>query len=191
MTSKDDIITLPNSNLRQTSKRVGLVSDEIKQVIANMKQATLDWEDSRKHELGVALAAIQLDVPYRIVIIRNDFDNKKDRSFQVFINPEITKKEGEIVEDFEGCLSIQDIYGKVPRYPKIRLKALDENGKPIRLKAEGFLARVFQHEVDHTHGVVFIDYIKDQPEAFFKLDDEGKLNPMDYDNEVKANNFLW
>lgn len=191
MSSKDKIITLPNSGLRQKSKRVGLISDEIKKMIDDMKQATLDWEDSRRHELGVALAAIQLNLPYRIVIIRNDFDNKNDRSFQVFINPEITKKEGEVVEDFEGCLSISNIYGKVPRYSKIRLKALDENGKPIRVKAEGFLARVFQHEVDHTHGVVFIDYIKDRPEAFYMLDEEGKLNPLDYEKDVKDNHLLW
>ena len=156
-----------------------------------MVSATLDWEDSRQHEVGVALAAIQIDEPLRVVIIRNDFDNKKDREFQVFINPEITKYEGEIVEDHEGCLSIKDIYGKVPRYSHVRIKALDQDGKSVRIKAEGFLARVFQHEIDHTNGVVFIDHIKDKSDAFFKLDSDGQLQPLDYEKDIKDNTDLW
>ena len=114
--TKDDIIALPNEHLRERSKKVGLASAEIVQLIENMKAATIDWENSREHEVGVALAAIQVDVPLRVVIVRNDFDNKNDRSFSIFINPVITKYEGEIVEDFEGCLSVRDLYGKVPRY---------------------------------------------------------------------------
>ena len=156
-----------------------------------MQEATLDWEDSRDHEVGVALAAIQVDQPLRIVVIRNNFDNKKDRTFAIFINPVITKYEGEIVEDFEGCLSVPDIYGKVPRHTKIRLKALDQNGREVRLAAEGFLARVFQHEIDHTNGIVFIDHIKDNPEAFFKLKDDGRLGELDYDKDVRTNSILW
>src|SRR5260221_4759903 len=129
-TPKDEIIRLPNQHLRDRSKRVGLVDKSIQEIIDNMALATLDWEDSRNHEVGIALAAIQIDQPLRIVIIRNDFDNKKDRTFKVFINPEVTKLEGKIVEDFEGCLSIQDIYGKVPRYERVKVKALDRTGKP-------------------------------------------------------------
>ena len=109
---KDQIIQLPKSQLRRRSKRVGLVDKSVQKIIDAMAAATLDWEDSRQHEIGVALAAIQIDTPLRIVVIRSDFDNKKDRTFQVFINPEITKLEGEIIEDFEGCLSIKDVYGK-------------------------------------------------------------------------------
>lgn len=156
-----------------------------------MMEATLDWEDSREHEVGVALAAIQIDVPLRVVIIRNNFDNKKDRGFQVFINPEVTKYEGVIVEDHEGCLSIKDIYGKVPRYNKVRIKAMNQNGKEVRIKAEGFLARVFQHEIDHTNGIVFIDHIRDVSDAFFKLDSEGQLKPLDYEKDIKTNTILW
>ena len=191
MATKDNIISLPNSHLRTKSQRVGLITPQVKKIIEDMKAATLDWEDSRRHELGVALAAIQIDKAFRIIIIRNDFDNKKDRGFQILINPEIVKKDGDIVEDYEGCLSIKDIYGKVPRYNRVRVKALNEHGKSVRLKAEGFLARVIQHEVDHTQGVVFIDYIKDDPEAFFRLDEEGKLNPLDYEKDVRQNNLLW
>lgn len=189
--SKDSIIRLPNKHLRQRSRRIGLVDPTITELIADMTTATLDWEASRKHELGVALAAIQIDQPLRIVIIRNDFDNKDDRTFQVFINPEITKYEGKITEDFEGCLSIADVYGKVPRHDKVRVKALNAQGKPIRLTAQGFLARVFQHEIDHTHGTMFIDHIKDKTEAFFRLTDEGKLEPLNYETDIKDNEQLW
>jgi peptide deformylase len=191
MASLKDIIALPNKHLRQGSQKVGLVTDEIKQLVADMEQATLDWEDHRKHEIGVALAAVQLDKPLKVVVIRNDFDNKEDRSFSVFINPEITKYEGAVIEDFEGCLSVPDIYGKVPRHTKVRVKALNQNGKQVRITAEGFLARVFQHEIDHTKGIVFIDHIKDKPEGFFRLKEDGKLEPLDYEKDIKSNPVLW
>ncbi|MDQ5972594.1 MAG: peptide deformylase [Patescibacteria group bacterium] len=190
-TPKDSIITLPNDHLRQRSQKVGLVTPEIVQLIANMEAATLDWEDSREHEVGVALAAVQIDQMYRVVVIRSNFNDKNDRSFQVFINPEITKHEGELVEDYEGCLSIKDVYGKVKRYNKVRVKALDINGREFRTTATGFLARVFQHEIDHTKGIVFIDHIKDNPEAFYRLNKDGKLEALDYDKDVKDNSLLW
>jgi peptide deformylase len=148
--------------------------------------ATLDWEASRPHEVGVALAAIQIDSPYRVVIVRNNFDDKSDRSFSVFINPEVTKLEGRIEEDFEGCLSVKDVYGKVPRHTKVRIRAKDDSGRTVRIKAEGFLARVFQHEIDHTNGIVFVDYIKDKPEAFYSLAEDGKLEPLAYEQVQKA-----
>lgn len=190
-TTKKDIITLPNKHLRQRSKKVGLLSDEIKQLIEDMRTATLDWENSRKHEVGVALAAIQIDQPLRLIIIRNNFDNKSDKSFHVFINPKITKFEGAVKEDFEGCLSVKDIYGKVPRYEKIRVSALNENGQSIRITAGGFLARVFQHEIDHTNGIVFIDHIKENSEAFFVLTEEGHLNKLDHEKDIKNSRLLW
>ena len=189
--TRDDIITLPNGHLRQRSQKVGLITDEIRKLIADMEAATLDWEDSRKHEVGVALAAIQVDSKLRIVVIRNNFDDKSDRSFHTFINPKITKFEGVFEEDFEGCLSVQNIYGKVPRYTKVRVTALNENGKQIRVTAEGFLARVFQHEIDHTNGKVFIDHIKDRPETFYKLDKDGHLKKLNYEKDVKNNKELW
>jgi peptide deformylase len=189
--TKDDIITLPNTHLRQRSKKVGVISPQIEKLITDMGAATLDWEDSRAHEVGVALAAVQIDEMLRIVVVRNNFDDKTDRTFQVFINPEITKYEGTQVEDYEGCLSVKDIYGRVKRYEKVRVKALDETGQPIRLTAEGFLARIFQHEIDHTNGIVFIDHIKEDSSAFFRLDDEGHLEPLDYETEVLNNTELW
>ncbi|HUY85213.1 MAG TPA: peptide deformylase [Candidatus Dormibacteraeota bacterium] len=189
--TKDDIIALPNPHLRQKSKRVGMITDKIRQVVADMEAATLDWDQSREHEVGVALAAVQIDRLYKIVVIRNNYNDKNDHGFTAFINPEITKLEGEVVEDFEGCLSVPSIYGKVPRHSKVRVKALNLNGKQFRVTADGFLARVFQHEIDHCEGLVFIDHIKDKPEAFFKLDDEGKLKPLDYEKDVEKNPILW
>jgi peptide deformylase len=181
---KEDIIALPNSHLRQRSQKVGLITPEIKKIVH-------DWEASREHEVGVALAAVQVDLLYRIVVVRNDFDNKDDRSFSVFINPQITKYEGSLEEDFEGCLSIRDVYGKVPRYTKVRVKATGLDGKEVRVTAEGFLARIFQHEIDHTNGIVFIDHIKDSPEAFFQLTESGNLRKLDYDKEIKGSLTLW
>lgn len=189
MAKKDLIITLPNEHLRGKSQKVGIISNELRQIIKDMKDATLDWEASRPHEVGVALAAVQIDKPYRIIIIRSDFDDKKNRTFAVFINPEIVKKEGELKADFEGCLSVTDIYGKVPRYNKIRMRALDETGRAVRVKAEGFLARVLQHEVDHLNGLLFTDHIKDMPEAFFKLESDGKLANISYEDVKKTNIF--
>lgn len=185
------LITLPNPHLRQRSKKIGFIGEEIAKLISDMESATLDWEASRAHEVGVALAAVQIDELYRVVVIRNNFDDKSDKSFQVLINPEITKYEGPLVEDYEGCLSVKNLYGKVPRYDKVKVKAIDASGREFRLTAEGFLARVLQHEIDHTNGIVFIDHIKDAKDAFFVLDNEGKLEPLDYEKEIKNNADLW
>lgn len=187
MSLKDQIIALPNDHLRQNSKRVGVISADIRKVIKQMEEATLDWEASRKHELGVALAAIQIDKPIRVIVIRNNFEDKNDKTFKVFVNPEITKLEGDIEEDYEGCLSVSDLYGKVPRYSRVRVRAMDENGRQVRLKADGFLARVLQHEIDHLKGTLFVDHIKHDNEAFYKLTDEGKLEQLPYEQIKKLN----
>jgi peptide deformylase len=189
--NKNDIISLPNLRLRQRSKKIGFIDDSVLGLINDMKAATLDWEANREHEVGVALAAIQVDQLLRIVVIRNDFDNRDDKTFTVFINPEITKYEGKIEQDFEGCLSVPDIYGKVPRRAKVRVRAQDEHGRYFRVTAEGFLARVFQHEIDHTNGIVFIDRIKDDPEAFFRLEEDGRLEKLNYEKNVRDNRILW
>lgn len=181
MSAKDSIIVLPHKDLRQKSKRVAVITQEVRDVIKDMIDATVDWEDNREHEVGVALAAIQIDKPYKVIIVREDFEDKDNKTFHVFINPEIVKLEGELEEDYEGCLSVTDIYGKVLRYNKVRLRALDENGQQIRVKASGFLARIFQHEVDHTNGIMFVDHIKDKKDAFYKLTYDGKLEPLAYD----------
>lgn len=188
---KEDIITLPNPNLRQKSEKVSKVNDEIKQVVKEMIEASLDWEKSHPHEISAALAAPQINKMHRIIIVRSDLDDKENEEFTALINPKITKFEGKKTSGFEGCLSITGIYGKVPRYEKVRVKALDINGNEVKIKADGFLARVLQHEIDHIDGIVFIDHIKNKRNAFYKLDDNGELIPLDYDRDIKNDQTLW
>jgi peptide deformylase len=189
--TKDDIIILPNTHLRDKSTRIREVTTKVKKLVDGMTDAALDWEASRPHEISAALAAVQLDHLERVVIIRSDFENKDSKDFVALINPEIVKLEGHIATDYEGCLSVRDVYGKVPRHTKIRVKALNVDGQEVRFKAEGFLARVIQHEIDHTNGIVFIDHIKDEKDSFYTLDEKGELQPLDYDEHVKDNRILW
>lgn len=188
--TKDDIIILPNDHLRQKSSKVRDVQD-VKELINKMTDAALDWEASRPHEISAALAAVQLDHLERVVIIRSDFEDKGSKDFTALINPEIVKYEGQIVSDYEGCLSVRDVYGKVPRHTKIRVKAWNIDGQEVRFKAEDFLARVIQHEIDHTNGIVFIDHIKDEKDSFYTLDEKGELQSLDYDEHIKNNSILW
>ena len=181
------VVTLPYANLRKRSKPIGHISEQTRQLIRDMEDSTLDWEDRRQHEVGVALAAVQIDSLKRVIVIRNNFDNKQDRSFTAYINPEIERYEGEIVSEYEGCLSVKDLYGKVPRYSKVRIKAKDIEGNVVRLTAEGFLARVFQHEIDHMNGKLFVDRIKDDPEAFHRLSKvSGKIEPLSEQEREQA-----
>jgi len=190
--TKDDIITLPNSHLRQKSSRVHVITDDTKKLIADMTAAALDWEASRPHEISAALAAVQIDRLERVVIVRADFDDKADTRFVPLINPEIVKTEGEpVVIQAEGCLSVKHVYGNVHRYPKIRVKAVDIDGHEVRIKAEGFMAMLLQHEIDHTNGIVFIDHIQNDPTAFFQLNDTGELEPLDYEESINNNATLW
>jgi peptide deformylase len=175
MATKDDIIAIPDPRLRQKSKRVSRVDAAVKKLAHDMIAATLDWEASRAHESGAALAAVQIGRLARLVVIRNDFDNKDDQSFSVYINPEIVETEGEPEEELEGCLSVQDLYGAVPRYPKIKAKALNLNGKEVMVRAQGFLARVFQHEIDHTNGLVYLDRITD-PKKIYRIEPDGSFS---------------
>lgn len=188
---KEDIIALPHAHLRQTSRKVTSFGQDIKDLVNNMIAATLDWEDSRPHEIGAALAAVQIDELSRVVIVRSDFDDKTSREFTPLINPKVIKLEGDITYDHEGCLSVKDIYGLTPRHSKVRIKAQDLDGNDIRVKAEGFLARVLQHEIDHTNGLLFIDHIKDDANAFYTLDQKGELQELDYDTHIKNSRILW
>lgn len=188
--TKDDIITLPHPDLRKRSARIHVITDETQKLINDMRSAALDWENSRPHEVAVALAAVQIDRLERAVIIRADFDDKDNQEFIALINPEIVKAEGEVITEHEGCLSVgHSLYGIVPRHEKIRLKALDENGNEIRLKADGFLARVLQHEIDHTNGICFVDHIKNKKDAFFILNDKGNLEPVSYEYALSTDIF--
>ncbi len=182
-----NIITLPNDHLRQRSRRITQINADTRQIISDMIAATLDWEAHRPNEVAVALAAVQIDKPVRIVIIRADFDNKENKNFQVLINPEITKYEGEIITDYEGCLSVKDVYGKVPRYSKVRGRAIDINGNRIKIKStDPFLSRVLQHEVDHTNGICFVDHIAHNQDAFSVLTKSGDLVACPYSKVINS-----
>ena len=185
--TRRNIITLPNPHLRESSARIRTIDDETMQLIDDMLAATLDWEESRPHEVAVALAAVQIDRLNRVVIIREDFDDKSNKNFTVLINPEIVKTEGELITDHEGCLSVKDVYGLVPRWSKVRVKAVDINGNEVRIKSPNpFIARILQHEIDHTKGVCFVDHIADKQDAFFILTESGDLEPYPYDKVIKS-----
>ena len=188
---KESIITLPNPHLRQKSQKVHVITEEVRQLVKDMTDASIDWEASRPHEISAALAAVQIDRLDRVIIVRNDFENKENQEFIALINPEIVKYEGELVEDYEGCLSVRDFYGKVPRYSRVRIKAMNVDGDEIRIKAEGFLARAIQHEIDHCNGIVIVDHIRDNTDAFYRLNGKGELDPLDYNTHVKDNHDLW
>ena len=193
MTKKDipSIVTTPDPRLRQKSEKVHQIDDETKCIIDEMIASSLAWEEEHEFELSAAMAAPQLGYNKRIIVVREDMSNKDNANFVPLINPVVIKTEGKIIEDYEGCLSVPSIYGKVGRPYKARIKAVTENGEEVRFKATGFLARTLLHEIDHLDGVLFIDHIKDQTDAFYKLNDKGDLEPLDYDKYIKNNKDLF
>ncbi len=193
MTKKDipSIVTTPDPRLRQKSEKVHQIDDETKRIIDEMIASSLAWEEEHEFELSAAMAAPQLGYNKRIIVVREDMSNKDNANFVPLINPVVIKTEGKIIEDYEGCLSVPSIYGKVGRPYKARIKAVTENGEEVRLKATGFLARTLLHEIDHLDGVLFIDHIKDQTDAFYKLNDKGDLEPLNYDKYIKNNKDLF
>lgn len=193
MTKKDipSIVTTPDPRLRQKSEKVHQIDDETKRIIDEMIASSLAWEEEHEFELSAAMAAPQLGYNKRIIVVREDMSNKDNANFVPLINPVVIKTEGKIIEDYEGCLSVPSIYGKVGRPYKARIKAVTENGEEVRLKATGFLARTLLHEIDHLDGVLFIDHIKDQTDAFYKLNDKGDLESLDYDKYIKNNKDLF
>lgn len=193
MTKKDipSIVTTPDPRLRQKSEKIHQIDDETKRIIDEMIASSLAWEEEHEFELSAAMAAPQLGYNKRIIVVREDMSNKDNATFVPLINPVVIKTEGKIIEDYEGCLSVPSVYGKVGRPYKARIKAVTENGEEVRLKATGFLARTLLHEIDHLDGVLFIDHIKDQTDAFYKLNDKGDLEPLDYDKYIKNNKDLF
>ena len=193
MTKKDipSIVTTPDPRLRQKSEKVHQIDDETKRIIDEMIASSLAWEEEHEFELSAAMAAPQLGYNKRIIVVREDMSNKDNANFVPLINPVVIKTEGKIIEDYEGCLSVPSIYGKVGRPYKARIKAVTENGEEVRLKATGFLARTLLHEIDHLDGILFIDHIKDQTDAFYKLNNKGDPEPLNYDKYIKNNKDLF
>ena len=187
---KREIITTPDPRLRQRSQKVNQITDETREIIADMVRLSLEWEQAHPYELSAAMAAPQMGVNQRIIIVRDDFDDKKNNTFTALINPEVIKTEGKMIKEQEGCLSVPEIYGLVARPNKVKIKAVLEDGREVRLKADGYLARTLMHEIDHLDGILFIDHIKDDTTAFYRLDDKGDLQPVDY-AEIKANPNLF
>ena len=182
------IITTPDPRLREKSSKVREITDEIREIIADMRSASLAWEAQHPYELSAAMAAPQLGENQRIIIVRDDLDNKDNQHFTALINPEVIRTEGKPQVDHEGCLSVPEIYGLVSRPSKVKVKALLEDGTEVRIKASGYLARTLLHEIDHLDGVLFIVHIKDQPDAFYRMNDKGDLEPIqDYEAEIKNN----
>ncbi len=132
-------------------------SPEIQELIADMI-ATM------KKANGIGLAAPQVNAPYRIFIV-----NIEEKIY-IFINPEVKDFSKDSISFEEGCLSVEKIWGLVVRPKKLTIRALDENGKPIKIRAKGLLARVIQHEMDHLNGTLFID----KAEKLYKITERNK-----------------
>ena len=145
------ILTEPNKLLRQVSKNVDKVGDEERALMDDMLDTMYDAP-------GIGLAAIQIGVPKRIIVIdiSRDEDKKEPR---YFVNPIIKNKNQEKAKYEEGCLSVPDQFAEIERPNKCEVEYLDYNGKKQLLKADGLLATCIQHEMDHLEGILFIDYL--------------------------------
>ena len=145
------ILTEPNKLLRQVSKSVANVGDEERALMDDML-------DTMYEAPGIGLAAIQIGVPKRIIVMDIGRDeNKKEPRY--FVNPVIINKNEEKAKYEEGCLSVPDQFAEIERPNSCEVKYLDYNGKKQLLKADGLLATCIQHEIDHLEGILFIDYL--------------------------------
>ena len=143
-----DILEFPDPRLRT-------VAEPVTEVTAQTRALIDDMFETMYAAPGIGLAATQVDVHERLLVL----DVSEDRSApMVFINPEILESEGSIKAD-EGCLSVPEIYEAVERAEKIKVKALDRDGQEFELEAEGLLAVCIQHEMDHLEGKLFVDYL--------------------------------
>lgn len=154
------IIEYPDLLLRQKSRRVEKWDETIYKLIEDMKD-TLDAVP------GLGLAAVQVGVPIQMFLYDHSVGKEKPvKGYSVLINPEIIYQEGEI-KDEEGCLSIPDYRDMVVRATVVKVKGFDRDGKPVEITGEGLLARMFQHEIDHLNGVLFIDRLSSLKRGLF------------------------
>ena len=144
------ILTEPDPFLRQKSSEVEQVTDETRKLMDDMLETMYDAP-------GIGLAAIQIGVPKRVIVIDLSRDEKKNPLY--FVNPKIIKKSDTDYTYEEGCLSVPGQFAEVDRPDKCHISFLDYNGKKQELKAEGLLATCIQHEMDHLEGILFIDYL--------------------------------
>lgn len=160
------VLHFPDERLRTVAKPVDNITAEIQQLVTDMLDTMYD-------ENGIGLAATQVDVHKRVVVI----DISEDRNEpKVFINPEITSRSGETSYE-EGCLSVPQNYAKVERAAEVTVKAQDRDGNWFELHADGLLAICLQHELDHLLGKLFIDYLSPlkRDRIRKKLEKEAKM----------------
>ncbi|MER3458602.1 MAG: peptide deformylase [Chloroflexota bacterium] len=158
-----EIIQPDNPILRQKARRVGNFGKALQELIDDMVE-------TMRAAPGVGLAAPQVAVPLRVIIAEPPEDDEDPLSGKLYIlvNPEIVRASKEMEEGVEGCLSIPGWAGLVERHVSVTVKGQDRYGKPWRLKAQGYLARILQHEIDHLDGILFIDRITD-PEKVWQV----------------------
>jgi peptide deformylase len=142
------ILHYPDPRLRQVAQPVATVDDEIRRLVDDMAETMYAAP-------GIGLAAVQINVALRVVVI--DLSETRN-ALQVFINPEIIERDGKQVFE-EGCLSVPGIFDEVERAQHIRLRALNRDGQPFELEAVGLVATCIQHEIDHLDGKLFVDYL--------------------------------
>lgn len=162
---KLEIIKHPNPILNQKSKKITIISESIKKLAKDMEETIESYGNEK--ETGVALAAIQVGVPVRLTVLKNEM------GYQAIVNPKIIKHSEELIEEPEGCMSVPQKYGPVKRFKKIKVRGLDLDGKKIEIKADGFLARVLQHEIDHMDGKLFLNMVEEK--NLYTLSKEGDL----------------
>jgi peptide deformylase len=144
-----DILRYPDARLHTVAKPVAVVDDRIRRLVVDMAETMYAAP-------GIGLAATQVDVHERVIVI--DTSETKD-NLLVFINPEIVSSSAEKQACEEGCLSVPGIYDEVERPERIRVRALDQHGETFELDADGLLAVCLQHEMDHLNGKVFVQYL--------------------------------
>jgi peptide deformylase len=144
------ILEYPDPRLRKTAKRVETVDDTVRQLAADLLETMYAAK-------GVGLAATQVDVHRRVIVL--DVSEERNQPM-VFINPELLKAEGRGPGE-EGCLSVPDVFDKVQRATHIRVRALGTDGEPFEMDADGLLAVCIQHEMDHLEGKLFVDYLSE------------------------------
>lgn len=148
-----DIITVPNEVLRRKSHKVTAFDKEMQKLVDDMVQ-------TMREAPGVGLAAPQINVPLRLIVVEYEEDDDKEDSpkrLYIVANPEITVVGEETELGIEGCLSIPGLIGEVERNLEIVVRGQNRHGKPVKIKAKGWLARIFQHEIDHLDGVLYTD----------------------------------
>lgn len=146
------IVTVPDPVLRRKAQKV-------RQFDADLQQLIDDMIETMRAAPGVGLAAPQVGVSQRVIVVEygEDEDEDKPPRLYVVVNPEIVEVSAETEMGVEGCLSIPDLVGEVERYRRIVVKGQNRRGQPIKLKLQGWVARIFQHEIDHLEGVLFTD----------------------------------